>query len=104
MSGHRPLLKFTPGPYQKFYREKTRGLFAPRGFCTELVRKRPDVGKNAFDDAVDSSGIGMQSVAKFKSRLARHSFEKKRIEWRIIFFGEARVDRVEARFVILAEA
>jgi hypothetical protein len=46
----------------------------------------------------------MQSIAEFKGRIARHPFEKKRIERRVIFFGEARVDRVEARFVILAEA
>ncbi len=45
----------------------------------------------------------MQSIAKFKGRLARHPFEKKWIERRVIFFGEGRVDRVEPHFVILAE-
>src|ERR1700720_566921 len=70
-----PLLKFTPEHYRKFCREKPRALFAPRGFCTELVHKRADEGKNAFDDAFDSRRIGMQSIAKYKSWFARHPFE-----------------------------
>ncbi len=70
--------------------------------CPKKVR---NVGKNGFDHALDPGGAWDASRREIAGKESPDdAIKKKRIKRRVVFRGKVRVNRVEARLIVLAKA